>query len=937
DSCILYWYWLGVRYLKGSYSWQVYKECIPLYSGSGGASTPTTESTGSAAAPEADNGGSQTASSSSTAETPTTTEAPTTESTDTPATEATQTQAPSTDVGSTPTPATTEKCNAPRRRVQQPHWSSVLMKLKRLLTALWESTQVELGGKYSTEGLLELTQYTNETTIEWGRKIRDTPGAAKMLINSLKLWICQVLLVILYPSFFYLFTTLSKEGKTAFAMLLPFIKLFMKNLFARTVVHLRDETPEVVVFNAELFNALFVSYCMQNSPSLWITLEIMIFDAVMMAFSLRGAVVIPFVFSIYLFVMYHLPNRDYYSQLHGMDHNQLVHTLQSVQFYCFLQLVSLLILFYALQHLLGLSPIHQLAFVLEKRYSGVQLKLVFWVFYNAQASLQHSATKCSDFRRKKIWQSTQVELRGRYSAERVLELTTYTQQTSWLRVLVILMVTPIPCLLVTILVDILPLAEPSGGVDANSLYLLRTYYTFLVITFLAIEQFRMSVKVLPYPFWRVICSTMLVSALCTGLLYALALVIGFPLPFSLLTTTPPWILLIAATMAFEWATKIRRTPGAATMLVNTIKLWMCEVLLVFIYPPYFYVFTTLSHEAQMAFALLLPAIKMFMRNLFSRTVLHLTDELPEIVIFSCDVFNALFVSYCMQNSPSMWTTLEIMAVDIVMMAVSLHDADATKNKLTDLEQRIEQEIDWESLSSADGNSRAPTTLERASYLLRLRRDVRPEMRVSSFLELKRVVPIMHSILPAPALMPPAKKRKTTRMEAAKSSVRRGSVYPLSRVAGNGMPRLPVTVRYTRLVQRLLYMAEFLLLLNYVEVIIPLVFSIYLYGVYHLPNREYYVQLRGMNEDELVHTLQNVLFYCSLQLVSLFLLFFALQRKLGLSPMHHLAFVLDKQIVGVQVKLVFWVYYNAQASLQHSGYDYTFHFPWLQQPAPISSE
>ncbi|KAJ8524326.1 hypothetical protein ON010_g16791 [Phytophthora cinnamomi] len=41
DRCILYWYWLGVRYLKGKYSWQVYKECIPLYSGSGGASTAT--------------------------------------------------------------------------------------------------------------------------------------------------------------------------------------------------------------------------------------------------------------------------------------------------------------------------------------------------------------------------------------------------------------------------------------------------------------------------------------------------------------------------------------------------------------------------------------------------------------------------------------------------------------------------------------------------------------------------------------------------------------------------------------------------------------------------------------------------------------------------------------------------------------------------------
>jgi hypothetical protein len=95
-------------------------------------------------------------------------------------------------------------------------------------------------------------------------------------------------------------------------------------------------------------------------------------------------------------------------------------------------------------------------------------------------------------------------------------------------------------------------------------------------------------------------------------------------------------------------------------------------------------------------------------------------------------------------------------------------------------------------------------------------------------------------------------------------------------------------------------------------------AIYLYAMYHLPNRDYYAQLHGMNEEALVQTLQNVLFYCSLQLVSLLLLFFALQTKLGFSPVHHLAFVLDKQCVGVQVKLVFWVYYNAQASLAHSG-------------------
>ncbi|KAE8882113.1 hypothetical protein PF005_g27967 [Phytophthora fragariae] len=33
-TCTLRWYWLGVRFLRNAYSWQVYKACIPLTSGS---------------------------------------------------------------------------------------------------------------------------------------------------------------------------------------------------------------------------------------------------------------------------------------------------------------------------------------------------------------------------------------------------------------------------------------------------------------------------------------------------------------------------------------------------------------------------------------------------------------------------------------------------------------------------------------------------------------------------------------------------------------------------------------------------------------------------------------------------------------------------------------------------------------------------------------
>lgn len=116
----------------------------------------------------------------------------------------------------------------------------------------------------------------------------------------------------------------------------------------------------------------------------------------------------------------------------------------------------------------------------------------------------------------KLWHATQVEMHGTHSTQRVLELTKYANETSWLRVVTILLVTPLSCLAVTVLVDILPLDDPFHGVKGNNLYFARSFYTFLVITFLATHQFRLSVPVLPYPLHRTIRNTGgSISTLCT--------------------------------------------------------------------------------------------------------------------------------------------------------------------------------------------------------------------------------------------------------------------------------------------------------------------------------------------------------------------------------------------------------------------------------------
>ncbi|KAE8954968.1 hypothetical protein PR001_g32284, partial [Phytophthora rubi] len=127
---------------------------------------------------------------------------------------------------------------------------------------------------------------------------------------------------------------------------------------------------------------------------------------------------------------------------------------------------------------------------------------------------------------------------------------------------------------------------------------------------------------------------------------------------------------------------------------------------------------------------------------------------------------------------------------------------------------------------------------------------------------------------------------------------------------------------------LLHLVEFTILIEYIEVIVPVVYSIYVATMSYLPNRVYYAQLANMDADKLRSTLSNVLLYGFLEFVSLIVLTVILQKTMKYSPVHQLAFVLRNQWRMVQSKLVLWVVYVVQSSLVHFGADYSFQFVWL---------
>ncbi|EGZ06980.1 hypothetical protein PHYSODRAFT_531034 [Phytophthora sojae] len=129
-----------------------------------------------------------------------------------------------------------------------------------------------------------------------------------------------------------------------------------------------------------------------------------------------------------------------------------------------------------------------------------------------------------------VWRATQVKLHGCYSSHRVQHLARYARETSWLHAMTITVATLVPCLVVTLLIDVIPLAAPSEGVQANRLLFVREFYAYMAMTSIAFHQFRKGVQVLPYPTRQLARDSLLISALSVGILYGLVLIVGFPLP-----------------------------------------------------------------------------------------------------------------------------------------------------------------------------------------------------------------------------------------------------------------------------------------------------------------------------------------------------------------------------------------------------------------------
>ncbi|KAG7388226.1 hypothetical protein PHYPSEUDO_012884 [Phytophthora pseudosyringae] len=346
--------------------------------------------------------------------------------------------------------------------------------------------------------------------------------------------------------------------------------------------------------------------------------------------------------------------------------------------------------------------------------------------------------------------------------------------------------------------------------------------------------------------------------------------------------------------------------------------------------------------------LLLPLIKVVMKNIVSRCIVHMKDMVPEAVIFTVDFFNSMYLATCMQNSSSPTTLAAMMVIDFTQTAVSLHSLHHhTDTILSRLHHACDDAAgDGSLLPAVSSLCRDTSKFEqqcRAGIVLHscIPHKVSGEGR--KLLETLKAIP-GNGIPTLPHFHTPrlrefgASFRLLEHTRAASSPSSPKSMWPCASRSVTKVKPIPDPENVARTAERsrtsglrtgqhrkllaetleVLFTSECLILTEYLESVIPILYGSFILLVVHLPSAQYHIDLVGVTRDNVGETIGSVFIYALLELISFVTLAVLMLRNCRVHALYHLAFVLETQMLLVQVKLTTWVLMAFSFRVVHFG-------------------
>ncbi|ETI48735.1 hypothetical protein F443_07274 [Phytophthora nicotianae P1569] len=553
------------------------------------------------------------------------------------------------------------------------------------------------------------------------------------------------------------------------------------------------------------------------------------------------------------------------------------------------------------------------------------------------------------------WNRIQVGRQGSYSIERLVSLDQYCNTTSWTRVILVCVSTPIPSLLVAVLLECFPLRPPSEGWVANWVFWLRMSLTSVLLAFGGYSQLAAFVPDLHFTLCKqIIASTGLAVGLIGTSILA-AKIIGFPVPL---------LMQFGAIPTGFFAVLLLRLVGGSdafasgSPIVAQMKRFQRYFLALIILTGFYPLFKVLYDSVPLAYRggviLVLPVWRFAAKHFIVYVSRDLEDIIPESVAFLVDFFSSLFVSVCMSSSGPFYLSFLFIAADLSQILLELRELSGNAKVVLQLiGPQLQDPIHPRSstpepttlLTRILGATKEPRAfraesmgpvrvwaclphsltskqveqlahLEESGVYYQRNPSSNNHMKQSllqtqnGFKQRTSIVPtstLKHEIA-SPTTQDPinAKNKQSTRPNGSGSGLKKSKLLVLQGL-------------------QLLFHCEYLQLVEYVECITPIVYVVYKSILEQLPNIVYYPGGAG---NWSLATVVNILVLAMMEVGSLVFLHHFLQRKFAISAMHQLAFVLETHAYLIQVKLLIGILVLIPFELEHLGADFSLRFEWL---------
>ncbi|KAJ8578679.1 hypothetical protein ON010_g526 [Phytophthora cinnamomi] len=559
-------------------------------------------------------------------------------------------------------------------------------------------------------------------------------------------------------------------------------------------------------------------------------------------------------------------------------------------------------------------------------------------------------SSCLARTRRKVaanWYDNKISHRTEYSVERLLAFRDYHRCTSTSRVIVVCALTPLPALLVALAIDCIPLKSPSDGWRDN--------YTLWIRQLIAIffESLGIVLQVRAVIMTGTISDIGAVTIALGAATTSVAVTIGvaatwrFPIPFGYVILLNVYVLLLSICMVIVIGPRFL---AGSLLLRQQIKAQLFilanQGIVAVCYPIFSAIFNRLPAREQAFFIFVMPLIKFFTKQNIANAAKGSHEYVGPMVVFSVDLFNVYYVAICMQTAKSLVTTLVIIAADSFHVVVALRgiyrrasllqvkkgQSGRPENYLRDLLDVVHDLFDKSGpqpfakrpirllapfpLPLSDESSGFMKKLSKtgrfSSRALLVRRSSAIPNRIGHPTEARRSLPMT-----TVAVQQKQKHQVATVHPAATNERKSLFLLPGDRSKkGGNASSLNLSDAVVRDALQTLFHSEYILLAEYIELMIPMLYSFYLTVLFHQPVAVYYPNTASMTAHELKVVVASILAYAAIEVVSFSTLLGLLWRNFGFSPLYQLAFVLETQAPALQGYLFMWTITILHLTLAH---------------------